>query len=112
MPIQIWSEGIWVVKLADEPALSEDLRAVYDKAQLHPRMPHIVLDFGGVTQVGSSNLSQLLRLRTLGVNREARLRLAAISDTVWAVLMTTGLEHVFECVPDVPTALAGLQIRN
>ena len=110
MPIQHWSDRIWVVKLADEPALSEDLNAVLANAPLAARMPDIVLDLAGVTTIASSNLSQLLRLRKLAIDKESRLRLAAPGDTVWAVILTTGLDKVFEFAQDVPTALAGLQM--
>jgi anti-anti-sigma factor len=110
MPIQEWSDRIWVVKLGDEPALSEDLVGVRDKAQNAAAMPDLVLDLSGVTHFTSSNLSQLLRLRKLAISRDGKLRLAGPSNPVWAVLMVTGLEKVLDCTPDVPTALAGLQM--
>lgn len=110
MPIQAWSDSIWLVTLGDEPSLSDDLLGVREKLQHVTKTPHLVLDLSGVTQLNSSNLSQLLRLRKLLVGRDAKLRLAAISDKAWAVFITTGLEKIFEFTADVPTALAGLQM--
>ena len=110
MPIQPWSDRIWVVTLGDEPALSEDLLAALDQAQRAERMPELVLDFSTVRIVNSSNLSQLLRLRKIAIDRDARLKIAGIRDSVWVVFMTTGLEKVFQFAEDVPTALAGLQM--
>lgn len=110
MPIQQWSEQIWVVKLADEPSLSEDLLMALSNAASAQRAPDIVLDLAGVNQINSSNLSQVLRLRKMAIDRGTRLRLAAPTDPVWAVFITTGLDKVLEFAHDVPTALAGLQM--
>ena len=110
MPIQQWSDKIWVVKLGDEPALSDDLRAVLDKASAAPRTPDIVLELSGLTHINSSNLSQILRIRKLAVDRDTRLRLAAPPNAIWAMFLTTGLDKVLEFTPDVSTALAGLQM--
>jgi anti-anti-sigma factor len=110
MPIQQWSDKIWVVQLADEPALSEDLNNVHTQATDAEQLPHVVLDLSAVTKVNSSNLAQLLRLRKLAIDGMARLRLAGPTDSVWAVMLTTGLEKVFEFTADVPTALASIQI--
>ncbi len=110
MPIQKWSPDIWVVQLADEPALSEDLNALAAEAARAESYPHAVIDFAAVRTVNSSNLSQLLRLRKQAADGDAQLKLAAIPDPVWVVFMTTGLDKVFHFAPDVPTALAGLQL--
>ena len=112
MPIQQWSDRIWVVTLADEPALSEDLIGVKDQAESADAMPDIVLDLSCVSQVNSSNLSQLLRIRKAAIDGDARLRLAALPDAIWVVFLTTGLDKVFEFAADVPSALAGLQIEK
>ena len=112
MPIQQWSDHIWVVALGDEPALSEDLFAVRDEAQQAATMPHLVLDLSSVTQLNSSNLSQLLRVRKLAIDRDTKLLLAGPSDPVWAVFLTTGLDKILDFGADVPTALASLQIND
>jgi anti-anti-sigma factor len=112
MPIQHWSDRIWVVALTDEPLLSEDLASVREEAHKASRMPHIVLDMAGVTRFNSSNLSQLLRLRKLAVDKETRVCIAGVPDSVWVVFLTTGLDRIFEFTRDVPNALAGLQLRR
>jgi anti-anti-sigma factor len=110
MSIQKWSERIWLVTLADEPALSEDLLSLNPEIQALPRMPDIVLNMSAVTHFNSSNLSQMLRLRKLAIDREARIRIAGVPDGLWAVFLTTGLDKVFEFARDVPNALAELQM--
>ena len=110
MPIQKWSDRIWIVRLTDEPMLSEDLISARDEADGADPVPHIAVDFSAVSRVNSSNLSQLLRLRKLAIDRGTRLKLAVITDTVWIVFLTTGLDKVFEFAEDLPTALAALQI--
>ncbi len=110
MPIQMWSDRIWLTQLGNEPILSEDLTNLRERANKADPTPDMVLDFSEVTHLNSSNLSQLLRLRKLAVDRGVRLLLAAPPDSVWAVFLTTGLDKVFEFVVDVSTALAGLQV--
>ena len=112
MPIQRWSEKIWVVQLADEPALSEELHNVRTQAAKTEPSPDLVLDMSAVHIVNSSNLAQLLRVRKLAIDSDTRLRLAAPTDPVWAVFLTTGLDKVFEFAQDVPTALASIQIEQ
>lgn len=112
MPIQKWSELIWVVQLSDEPALSDDLMALLHEARIAESSPHAVIDFSAVTQLNSSNLSQLLRLRKQAIDHDVKLKLAAAPDSVWVVFMTTGLDKVFDFAPDVSTALAGLQLEQ
>ena len=112
MPIEEWSDKIWLVQLDEEPALSEDLLQVKEKTLGVDKMPDIVLDFSGVSHVNSSNLSQLLRLRKEAIDRNSKLRITGLSDTLWAVFLTTGLDKVFEFAANIPTALAGLQIEE
>lgn len=112
MPIEEWSDKIWLVQLDEEPALSEDLMQVKDKAHAAEKMPDIVLDFSEVHHVNSSNLSQLLRIRKEAIDRNSKLRITGLSDALWAVFLTTGLDKVFEFAQNVPLALAGLQIED
>jgi anti-anti-sigma factor len=92
MPTQRWSDRIWLVTLSEEPALSEDLTQVRDDAARAEPPPDVVVDFTGIDHINSSNLSQLLRLRKHAVDRDAKLRLTGLSDAVWAVFLTTGLD--------------------
>jgi len=110
MAIDPWSEGIWIIKLADEPAMSDDLNTAGEMLQSTESTPDLVVDFSQITQINSSNLSQLLRIRKVMIDGDARLRLACIDDSIWAIFLTTGLDKVFAFSEDVSTALASLQI--
>ena len=112
MSIQQWSEHIWVAQLANEPSLSEDLLSLKERAEQAQPTPDIVLDLSGVSQLNSSNLSQMLRIRKLVVDREVKLMLAGPNDTIWAVFLTTGLDKLFEFVGEVSTALTSLQMNR
>ncbi len=112
MPIDKWSDRIWVVNLQDDPVFTEDMEFLADQAVSPDPMPDLILDLSGIDHLGSSNLSAMLRLRKSVIDRQTRLRLTAPPDPVWAVLLTTGLDKVFEFSHDTPTALAELQIRR
>jgi anti-anti-sigma factor len=106
-----WSENIVISELSDEPALSDELGAIIDRAESRKdRVPHVVLNFGQVSYVNSSNLAQLLRLRKALADRSGQLRLCSLSDPVWSIFIVTGLDKVFRFAPDPMTALAGLQL--
>lgn len=117
-----WSDEIVVINLNDEPALSDELAGVIDRLRHRAGsdgsagkppadgVPHVVLDFSQVSYMASSNIAQLLSLRTVVENAGRRLMLCALSDDVWSVLLVTGLDKIFNFAPDPMTALAGLQI--
>lgn len=112
MPIQEWSDQIWVVQLGDEPAFSDELRPLIDGLLSRETTPSIVIDLADVTQINSSNLSQLLRLRKVMTENDASLRLASPIDAVWSVFIMTGLDKVFHFAENTSTALAELQIAG
>lgn len=116
-----WSDNIVLAQLNDEPQLSDELGGLIERLEKHaeadradpgspPRTPHVVLDFAGVSYINSSNIAQLLRLRRTLDSASRQMRLCAMGDEVWSVMMVTGLEKVFRFAPDTMTALAGLQI--
>jgi len=105
-----WSEDIAVVDLSDEPALSEDIAATIDRVKTTGPPPHVVLNFLGVRFLNSSNLAQLLELRKALAAHDRQLRLCAVNDEIWSVMLVTGLDKVFGFAPDPMTALAGLQL--
>lgn len=137
MPIQHWSDQIWVVELSEDPAFAEEMEVLDgelraraghdadDEAEADraaqaaerggrvalPCLPDVVVDLAKVEHVNSSNLSQLLRLRKLVVEHDGRLVLAGTRDPVWAVFLSTGLDKVFKFAPDHALALAELQIE-
>ncbi|QNN22985.1 STAS domain-containing protein [Planctomycetales bacterium ZRK34] len=111
MTLQVWSEDILLAELADEPGFSEELAAVDHRLETGPPR-HVVLNLVEVHHINSSNISQLLRLRQRLIRADRRLRLACVPDNVWGVLLTTGLDKVFEFSSDVPTALAAMQLNE
>jgi anti-anti-sigma factor len=107
MAIEKWSEKISVVHLADDPQFSEDLESLAGPVK---KNTNVVLDFGAVRYINSSNISQLLKLRKQLSETEARLVLCAVSNQVWGIFLLTGLDKIFEYSDNVPTALATLQM--
>ena len=73
-------------------------------------LPDIVVNMQDVTYLNSSNIAQLLRLRKMLHTTDARLRICAVNDAVWSVLLITGLDKVFDFTDDVATSLASLQM--
>lgn len=107
-----WSDDIAIAELSDEPGLSEELAAIDSRVVDSSKPPHVVLNFSQVSYVNSSNLGQLLKLRMNLNTKKRQLRLCSVSDDVWSVFMTTGLDKVFRFAPDPLSALAGLQIET
>ncbi len=111
-----WSDNIVLAQLGDEPMLSDELNGLAERleslASSGEGVPHVVLDFAGVTYLNSSNIAQLLRLKRLLEQSGRQLRLSAMGDEVWSVMMVTGLDKVFRFAPDTMTALAGLQLDD
>ncbi|HMN96964.1 MAG TPA: STAS domain-containing protein [Phycisphaerales bacterium] len=110
MPINDWSDEIAIAELSDEPAFSEDVAALMRRFEGDGRPADVVLDLRAVTYLNSSNIAQLLRLRKKVTSAGRRMRICAVPDSVWGVMMVTGLEKIFEFTDDVATALASLQL--
>ena len=112
MPIQNWSDDIIVADLADDPQCTDDLNALVDTVESQPNVD-VVLNFGEVTFLNSSNIAKLLKLRKiLVVNHRRKLKLCGISTHVWGVFLVTGLDKIFEFADDVASGLASLQINE
>jgi anti-anti-sigma factor len=111
MPITDWSDDITLVDLGPEPQLSEDLGALLaslDGPGAQAR--HVVLDMKEVRMLSSSNIAWLLRLRKIQKLSKKRLVVARVSNRIWAVFLTAGLDEMFETSSDVGTALASIQL--
>lgn len=108
-----WAKGIALTELSDEPALSDDLQSVIDRLASGAKgnTPHVVLNFSNVSYINSSNLSQLLKIRSIVSEHGKLLKLCSVPDEVWTVFMVSGLDKIFRFAPDPMTALAGLQIE-
>jgi len=110
---QDWSDEIVVANLADEPALSDELRAVEQRVReaADDRAPHVVLNFSDVTHLNSSTLALMLTLRrTVQEGAGRRLCLCSLSDDVRSVLRVSRLYKMFHEAPDPATAIASLQV--
>lgn len=114
MPID-WSEGILLAELGDEPELSEELAAVFDRVKNPPPgrpVPHVVLSFGGVSYLNSSHVASMLRLRKRLVEAGRQLVLSSVGEELWSVILLTGLDKVFIVAPDTATALVRIQLET
>jgi anti-anti-sigma factor len=113
MPIHEWSDAIIILELSNEPAFSEDMDSVMRRLEESaPRLPDVICNAQGVSYVNSSNIAQLLKLRKRLVDAGGRLRLCAMNDQVWSIMLATGLDQVFEFTDDVATSLASLLIAE
>lgn len=109
-----WSEDIVICDLRDEPELSEELTDLYNRlvGVKAPTAPSVVLNLAGVTYLNSSNIAQMLRIRRRLMECERAMKLCAVADTVWSIMLLTGLDKVFQFTQDTATAIAGLQIEK
>lgn len=107
-----WSERILISDLSDEPALSDELTSIHERicqADVDSTQD-VVLNFSAVTYLNSSNIAQLIRLRTILKERRRDLRFCSVGNDVWSLMLLTGLEKVFKFAPDPATAIASLQL--
>ena len=109
MPIDKWSDKISVVHLADDPQFTEDVQGLESVIRHNIS---IVMDFGGVRYINSSNLSRLLKLRKQLSTTDARMILCGLNNQIWGVFLITGLDKIFEFSDNVPTALATMQMEQ
>jgi anti-anti-sigma factor len=110
MAAEDWSENVYIVHMADDPAFSEEMEGLIRQSGDDPR--HAVLDMAAVSFLNSSNLSQLLRLRQALSPTTCRLILAAVRPEVWNAFKVAGLDKLFTVSESVPLALAGLQLSE
>lgn len=113
MSIEDWSDDITILELSDEPAFSEDMAALMQRLDEQGDMvPDVIINLSGVSYLNSSNIAQMLRLRKRLNTAGRNMRICAVDDQVWGVLMITGLDKIFDFTDDVTTALASLQLTE
>jgi len=112
MPLQKWSDQIWVSKMSQDPTFSEDMEVLKSQYDAAEAPPHLVIDLSGVDILNSSNISQMLQMRKLAADNGRQLRLAGPSTAVWSVFLTAGLDKVFAFSQDTSIALTELQISG
>ena len=62
MSIESWSENILIAELQDDPGFADDVNTLIDQVETRKDVD-VVLNFGSVSYVNSSNLAKLLKLR-------------------------------------------------
>ena len=112
MPLQKWSDQIWLCQMSPAPTFSEEIDTLLGQFGKAEPKPHVVLDLSGVEVLNSSNLSQMLRVRKVVTEEGSKMRVAGPTDAVWSLLLTTGLDKVFDFAQDTMMALAELQISE
>jgi anti-anti-sigma factor len=111
VPIKEWSEDVLLGELQDDPSFSDDLNALQEMVESRGK-GHVVLDFGEVTFLNSSNIAKLLKLRkVMNSTAPGKLRLCRINTSAWGVFLVTGLDKIFEFCDDVPSGLASVQLK-
>ncbi|MFW6062141.1 MAG: STAS domain-containing protein [Planctomycetota bacterium] len=110
MAIQNWSEDVCVVELGEDPQFTDELNSLMDRLEENP--VDVVLNFGAVSFINSSNVAKLLRLRKTMLAGQKRLILCDVNTQVWGVFLVTGLDKIFEFTNDIATALATLQLAE
>ncbi len=111
MSIEKWSETILVIELQDDPAFTDDLNALLDRADNNDCLS-AVLNFATVNYINSSNIAKLLKLRKQLLIAKQKMVLCEISTNAWGIFLVTGLDKVFEFSDSVATALASVQLAS
>jgi anti-anti-sigma factor len=110
MPVEKWSDTVYLVHLADDPQFTDDLEDL--EQALTSSGANAVLDFAPVQSINSSNLARLLKLRKQQVQRNGKMILCNVANNVHHTFLVTGLDNVFELSENVATALATLQMTR
>ena len=113
MPLNEWSKQILIAELNDEPAFSDDMDALGRRLEdASGPLPDVIVNLKAVTYLNSSNIAQLLKLRKQLHNAEARMRICAVSNEIYSVIATTGLDKMFQFTDDVSTSLTSLHMSG
>ncbi len=107
MAVQRWNEDTLVVRLGNDPELSEDLAEI--DATLGGVCCDVVLDLSDLDLLTSTGLAGLLKVRKRLHAGGRRLILCSARDPVWGIFLTTGLDHFFDFAKTVSEALALLE---
>ena len=112
MPIHEWSDDILIAELNDEPAFSEEMESLMRRIESPAVLEQdLIVNMKSVSYVNSTNIAQILRLRKAVEAARRRLRICAVCDQIWSVILITGLDKIFDFTDDVSTSLASLQLE-
>jgi anti-anti-sigma factor len=109
MPVETWSENVLVAHMADDPQFAGDMLSL--ERSVTGKRYNVVLDFGAVHFINSSNIARLLKLRKQVNASESRLILCNVNTHVWGTFLVTGLDKIFQFADNVSLALATLQMK-
>jgi anti-anti-sigma factor len=98
MAIERVSDSLVVVHLNDHPQFTADLETA---AKIGAPTRGLVLDFGAVRLINSSDIAALLRLRKYLITIDIKLVLCDVRNLVRGVFVVTGLEQVFQFAANV-----------
>lgn len=110
MSTEDWSENIKMIQLLDDPEFSDEVSSLIE--QMESRPTDLVLNLSQVNFLNSSNISRLLKLRKVLLDRNCQLVLCAIPVQVWGVFLLTGLDSLFDVAEEPASALASLQLKK
>lgn len=109
MGIQNFSEDVLLVDLpSEELQMGNELKNLNEIASKRGDC-NVVVDFSKVEIVTSSNISNLLALRTLLREHRRQLILCSVSAPTKSVFTIAGLDAVFEFANDKDAALAAMR---
>ncbi len=114
MKVEDLADDIIAFELQREPEMSGELQTVLDIATDRSDC-HFVLNFEKVDIVTSPSMSKLLKLRQILQDSNHRLVLCNVNPFTKGAFMITGLDGIFELMPDKRTSLAILRhggLRN
>lgn len=109
MSVEKISERVWVLRPEGDDCLTESFLAFKQEAEDADPSPHLVIDMNSITEVNSSNLSQLLRLRKYAIDRDVKLILGGVGLGIMEVFERTALNEIFEFAAEVGSATDGLR---
>lgn len=112
MGIQNLSEDIILVELSnDNLKIAEELKAVNETISKKCHC-NIIIDFTRVEIINSSNISNLLILRSLLQDSGHQLIFSNVAMTTRCIFVVAGLNETFNFVEDNTAALAAIQNAN
>ena len=111
MTLNQWSEDVLILELQNEPDFSEDTDSLIRKLKDSDILvPDVIIDLQQVTTLNSSNLGALIECKRILEQKDRRMIVCNISDSIWSTMLATGLDQVFTFIEDTTTALTSLMV--
>ena len=111
MTLNQWSEDVLILELQNEPDFSEDTDTlILNLKDCDILAPDVIVDLQQVTTLNSSNLGALIECKKMLDQKDRRMIICNINDSIWSTMLATGLDQVFNFIEDTTTALASLMV--